>query len=471
MRPGKVLILVWPEASEYNATLHLARLLRQRGSDVVYAAPGRWEAYLTRQRFPTLSLDPSASVLTDAAGRCRLSSVRAEARKRIDELQASLTGLGCRAFDLVLLQPTLWLYGLALHGLGIPYLLVSGCLGSPRSSDIPPVFSDLVPLPGHPLANRVRCLWAWSALRYLGAFGHRYRGIIQPRESTGRARLRDAGVAARHLFHSVLEPLYMPVYYRVLRVARREGMVVRWGDYGHRLTSTEIVLGPEGVDFPRPLRRYHRVYAGACVDTERVEDTFDRSGIDPGKPLVYCAVGSHGGYWNAENRSRLLRCVVESFRARPYYQLLLQTIGDDECRACGPLPANILAARWYPQLQVLSAASLIITHGGFGTVREALFFGVPMIVFPCGVDQTGNAARLVQLRVGLAGDIRTVTPATMSRMLREIEMPPYRENALRLRSALRADNTCSAALTIIEGTLKGAVDDAMVGRVCGPTCR
>jgi MGT family glycosyltransferase len=273
----------------------------------------------------------------------------------------------------------------------------------------------------------------------------------------------DAGVAARHLFHSVLEPLYMPVYYRALHVARHEGIAVRWGDYGYRLDGTALVFGPEGVDFPRRLRRYRRVYGGACVDTERVEDAFDWGAIDTRKPLVYCAVGSHGGYWNAENRSRFLRCAVESFKARPDYQVLLQTTGDDECRAFGALPANILAARWYPQLTVLSRASLIITHGGFGTVREALFFGVPMIVFPCGVDQPGNAARVVRLRVGIAGDIRTVTPATMSRMLREIEMPPYRENALKLRSALRADNTCSQALNIIEGSLEGPVDDAAAG--------
>ena len=471
MRPCTVLILVWPEASEYNATLHLARLLRQRGREVVYAAPGRWEAYLARQGFATLSLDPSAPVLNAAAGRCQPLSVRAEARKRIDDLQASLVGLGCRAFDLVLLQPTLWHYGVAFHRLDIPYVLVSGCLGSPRSPDVPPVFSDLVPLPGHPLVNRVRCLWAWSALRYLGAFSHRYRGIIQPRRSGVWAWIRDAGVAVRHLFHSALEPLYMPLYYRVLRVARREGIVVRWGDYGYRLAGTELVLGPEGVDFSRRPRRYRRVYAGACVDTERVEDTLDWSCIDPRKPLVYCAVGSHGGYWNAENRSRLLRCVVESFRARPDYQVLLQTIGEDECRSLGPLPANILAARWYPQLKVLSGAAFVITHGGFGTVREALFFGVPMIVFPCGVDQSGNAARVARLRVGLAGDIRTVTPATMSSMLREIEKPRYRENALMFRSALRADNTCSAALTIIESALEGAVDDATSGRLGGPTCR
>lgn len=255
----------------------------------------------------------------------------------------------------------------------------------------------------------------------------------------------------------------MPVYHWALHLARRRGMVVQWGDYGYRLAGTELVLGPEGVDFPRRHGRYHRLFAGACVDTERVEDAFDWSRIDLGKPLVLCAVGSHGGYWNAENRSRLLRCVVESFRARADYQVLLQTIGDDECRAFGPVPANILAARWYPQLSVLSSASLIITHGGFGTVREALFFGVPMIVYPCGVDQSGNAARVARLRVGLAGDIRTVTPATLSSMLREIEMPPYRENALTLKSALRADNAGSLALTIIEGVLDGAVDRTTAG--------
>jgi MGT family glycosyltransferase len=257
-----------------------------------------------------------------------------------------------------------------------------------------------------------------------------------------------------------LEPFYMPVYHRVLHIARREGIAIRWGDYGYRLADTELVLGPKAIDLPGHRRRHARVYVGACVDTERAEDAFDWNRVKPDKPLVYCTVGSHGSHWNAENRFRLLKSVVEAFRAHPEYQVLLQTAREDECRPLEPLPDNVFVAPWYPQLEVLARASVLITHGGFGTVREALFFGIPMIVFPCGVDQPGNAARIARLQAGVRGDIRRVTAATISSMLRAVELPPYRQNALRLSGALRADNTCSEAVAVIEGCLDGTLKNA-----------
>jgi MGT family glycosyltransferase len=252
-----------------------------------------------------------------------------------------------------------------------------------------------------------------------------------------------------------MEPLHMPVYYRMLRIAREEGVAVGWGDYGHRLLGTELVLGPQSIDFPRRPHGHRRVYVGPCVDAQRVEDSFDWSRVNGHGPIVYCAVGSHGVYWNAENRLRLIESVVQAFRVRPEYQVLLQTTSECECARLELLPDNILAAPWYPQLQVLQRASLIISHGGFGTVREALFFGVPMIIFPCGVDQPGNAARVVRAQVGISGDIRTVTPAAIGSMVRRIERPPYRANAQRLSRALQAEVTCSHAVDVIERILRG----------------
>jgi zeaxanthin glucosyltransferase len=165
-------------------------------------------------------------------------------------------------------------------------------------------------------------------------------------------------------------------------------------------------------------------------------------------------MGSHGGYWNQENRLRLIEAVVEAFVAHPEFQLLLQ-ITESERARFEPLPDNILAAPWFPQLQALSRASLMIGHGGFGTVREALFYGVPMIIFPCGVDQPGNAARVTRSQVGLMGDIRTVTPAIISAMLETIQEQPYRDNAIRLSKSLQVENSCGEAVALIETVLSG----------------
>jgi hypothetical protein len=73
-----------------------------------------------------------------------------------------------------------------------------------------------------------------------------------------------------------------------------------------------------------------------------------------------------------------------------------------------------------------------------------------MIIFPFGVDQSGNAARVTRVRVGLSGDIRTVTAETISSMLQAVERPPFREYAVRLSKVVRVHSNCEDAVAAIE---------------------
>ena len=178
--------------------------------------------------------------------------------------------------------------------------------------------------------NRLRCGAAWLGLRYFGAFNHRYRGIIPDRPGTLRARLRDALVTARHFYNAVTEALRMPEYYRLLSLAREMGVQVGWGDYGYRLNGPEFVLGAKELDFAGRASQPGRLYVGASVDAQRVEEPFDWSRVDASRERVYCSIGSHGGYWNQPNRLRLVQAAVQAFKNRPQYQLLLQLTGKED---------------------------------------------------------------------------------------------------------------------------------------------
>ena len=378
-----------------------------------------------------------------------LLSSRTTALQRLDELCTSLAWIKSGGFDLVLLYVTLWPYTPALRRLGVPYLAVNACLGRVENANIPPIFSSLRPIPGHAWQNRL----AWLGMRYFGAFNHRYHGIMPAnlQEQGWPARLKDAGAAAGHFFKTITEPLRMPVYYQLLHLARQAGARIAWGDYGYRLVEPELVLGPQCIDFPQQKPSDSRVYAGASIDDRRGEEAFDWSQLDGRRPVIYCAVGSHGGYWNQANRRRLIEAVVLSAKTHPHWQFLLQLPGQDDLARLGPLPDNTLAAAWFPQLQALQRADLIICHGGFGTLREALFYGVPLIVFPLGVDQPGNAARVVYHQLGLAGDICRVSPEQISAMIESIMKDgAFRDRALQFSQSLRADNDCARAVAFLE---------------------
>jgi zeaxanthin glucosyltransferase len=73
---------------------------------------------------------------------------------------------------------------------------------------------------------------------------------------------------------------------------------------------------------------------------------------------------------------------------------------------------------------MLGRASIMITHGGLGGVKEAIFFGVPMIVFPCRWDQPHNAARIVYHGLGVRGDINNDSVGQIHSLIDAVDKDP-----------------------------------------------
>ena len=85
--------------------------------------------------------------------------------------------------------------------------------------------------------------------------------------------------------------------------------------------------------------------------------------------------------------------------------MLLALGGKIDRAEVGPLPENVLAYSWLPQLQVLAKADLSINHGGIHTINECIHFGVPMLVYSGKrSDQDGCAARVHYHQVGIMAD-------------------------------------------------------------------
>ena len=62
--------------------------------------------------------------------------------------------------------------------------------------------------------------------------------------------------------------------------------------------------------------------------------------------------------------------------------------------------ADTTVARFVPHDRLLPQASLVVTHGGLGTVMAALRHGVPLLCLPMGRDQFFNAMRVAALGAG-----------------------------------------------------------------------
>jgi len=63
----------------------------------------------------------------------------------------------------------------------------------------------------------------------------------------------------------------------------------------------------------------------------------------------------------------------------------------------GHVPPNVTVERWVPQVEALAKASLVVCHGGSGTVLGTLTAGIPLVIMPMFADQTANAERLANV--------------------------------------------------------------------------
>jgi MGT family glycosyltransferase len=81
-------------------------------------------------------------------------------------------------------------------------------------------------------------------------------------------------------------------------------------------------------------------------------------------------------------------------------RLLVGTGGRLAPEDLGPVPDNASVERWPDGRAALREAAVAITHGGIGSVHEALAAAVPMLCLPQGADQWMWAKRMSELGVG-----------------------------------------------------------------------
>lgn len=217
----------------------------------------------------------------------------------------------------------------------------------------------------------------------------------------------------------------------------------------------ELILCPQEFDFPEPQGRGKRklYYIGAEVDLQRHEELFDWSWIDPDKRLIYCSFGSHPELY--PNLLRFFETVVEAVRNLPQYQLVLKTGANFGHERFRNIPANVLLVERAPQLRILQRTSIFIMHGGLNGIKEALCYGVPMIVFPSLADQPMNAARVAYHRLGLTGDMLTVTVDQARAQIQKVaETDLYRERANHFRDIIRQYEEAQVSVMVVEAFLQ-----------------
>jgi hypothetical protein len=405
--PRRVLVRLAPERSSYNAALVVAGHLREHGHSVAFAGAGvpELEKHAERHGIEHLSVGPSPVTYLRRVAETRnpLARLRLQLehqRAAVKAWEAFARAQGTRfelAFcDVVAMEPSAF----ALSELRIPTLVLIPNYGSRYGSLYPPVFST---------AHSARESPAWpSRLRFLLAWGRVpiVRNIDPGRPSSlFRAPLR--------LLMQRMSPIA-----RTHARTKKNGWRFCYSEWGMRYAGPEVVIGHRALDWPFLRESDARCYLAQQAAPRLDLATDWRTGLDPGKTLVYCnsstllpdtaetlrrSTRRASTRRLAEAVHRYFAAVIDAFRERPEWQLVVACGGFAEAYEDVALPSHIRVFRNVPQLEVLQHADLVITPGGAGTVRECATAGVPMIVFPMWTDQFGNAARVQHFKLGIDG--------------------------------------------------------------------
>jgi UDP:flavonoid glycosyltransferase YjiC (YdhE family) len=184
----------------------------------------------------------------------------------------------------------------------------------------------------------------------------------------------------------------------------------------------EFVLTPLEFEYSPEIKQSWQQYLGLSISENRKEveqdnefsiqwDAIQKNAQS--KSIIYCSFGT---YYTGPSKlisdflENLLEVIdsidncilivsvnnyiIETLKLRFHQQLALKK--------------NIHFFTKVPQLEVLKKTDVFITHGGMGSVKEAIEYGVPMLVYPLDPqnDQNGNALKVEYFKFGLRGDLK-----------------------------------------------------------------
>jgi zeaxanthin glucosyltransferase len=309
--------------------------------------------------------------------------------------------------DLLLVDQNEPAGGTVAEHLGIPFLSVAPSLLLNREPGIPPTF---VP-------------WSYSP---------------------------GAAASLRNRFGYALSNRLISPINRILNQFRR-----KWGlaplrspdDSFSRLA--QLCQVPRDFDFPRfhlpPHVHYLGPFLDNCTGGQSPPFPFDR--LD-GRPLIYASLGTL-----QSGAMEYFQRIAEACAPLTSQLVIATGLFEGEMP---PFTGDPIAVKYAPQMELLSRASLTITHAGLNTTMQSLYFGVPMVAIPMTHDQPAIAARIHWTGSGL---VIPPKQATVPRLRQSIERvmaePSFRAAADRLRAAIVRSGGVERGADIVEHWLQG----------------
>jgi zeaxanthin glucosyltransferase len=167
-----------------------------------------------------------------------------------------------------------------------------------------------------------------------------------------------------------------------------------------------------------------------------------------GQPLIYASMGTLQNKLIGVFENIAEACVGLDAQ-------LVIALGGGNPASLPNLPGSPLIVGYAPQLELLQKATLTITHAGMNTALESLSNGVPMVAIPIANDQPGVAARITWTGTGEVITLPKLSSLGLQAAIEKVlTEDAYKQNAVRLQTAIRHAGGVSRAADIVEKVAK-----------------
>lgn len=126
-------------------------------------------------------------------------------------------------------------------------------------------------------------------------------------------------------------------------------------------------------------------------------------------------------------RPDFYRNCIRAF-AQSEYNVIMSIGTETAIESLGIIPNNFTVAQSVNQIEVLQKADVFLTHCGMNSVNEALYYGVPLVLFPQTTEQGGVAYRVNELGAGAYIEDDSIENIKSS-ILKVLENDAYRRAA------------------------------------------
>lgn len=211
----------------------------------------------------------------------------------------------------------------------------------------------------------------------------------------------------------------------------------------------ELIASPLEFEVSPNVKQEWQHYLGLCTRLERKDTELDSSFAElwpdikhkraNGQKIIYCSFGT---YYTGPNKTlldfvdNLLSAIAEIGNIK----LLISVNGliIETARAIKEISPNVYFFSRVPQLEVLKETDLFITHGGLGSIKEAIDNEVPLLVYPLDLkyDQNGNGLKVELHKIGLRGSFAFETKLNIKRKIEELLLNvSFKEQIKEMRNA------------------------------------